>query len=361
MPDRDPVRRVRLFFDAGLISKAGTPVHRDLSAAVRDGATLFLACDEGAGVERLLRDGDGFGRHERISLADLVDLPEGADGEMDIEGLAIDRDHDGGWLWVVGSQSFKRDKVKDGAKGPDNLATLRDIDWEANRQFLGRFPLVERNGGLWPVAKDGDRRAAHLKFKGKGRLRHWLRRDGLLRDFLNLPSKENGLDVEGIVARGDRVWIGLRGPVLGQSAVVLELEMRTTGSGHLKARRIQGKSRIRKHFVDTDGQGIRDMKWDGDDLLLVTGPVMTGDGPAAILRLHDFASRKAEGYVGEDGQTLVQRLPYRESADHPESLVQWDTDEWLVLCDSPGPDSVSDTPPWVEGEVWRLPQDKRSA
>ena len=60
MPGHDPLRRVRLSFDAGLIAKAGTPVHRDLSAAVRDGSTLFLACDEGAGLERLLRDGDGL-------------------------------------------------------------------------------------------------------------------------------------------------------------------------------------------------------------------------------------------------------------------------------------------------------------
>ena len=269
---------------------------------------------------------------------------------MDIEGLAIE----GGWLWVVGSQSLKRDKVKDGDSGAASLAELEDVDWEPNRQFLGRLPLVERDGGLWPVAEDGDRRVAHLRFKGKGRLRRWLRKDRHLRDFLLLPSKENGLDVEGIAVRGDRVWVGLRGPELGQSAVILEMEMRATKAGHLKARRIEGKARIRKHFVDTDGQGIRDMKWDGDDLLLVTGPVLSGDGPAAILRLRQFADQTDEGYVGEAGQTLVQRLPYRESTDHPEGLVRWEKDEWLVIHDSPGPERVSDDPPCVEGDGWRL-------
>ncbi len=348
-----PARTVRLTFrDLPVVDGRPVPVHRDISAVVRDGDTLFVACDEGAGLERLLQDGDGFGHHRHIPLADLVDLPEGPDGEVDIEGLAINRGKDGHWLWIVGSQSLKRDKVKDNAAEP--LADLADVDWDANRQFLGRVPLVEVDGGLWPVAQDGDRRAAHLRFRSKGQLRKWLRRDRHLRDFLNLPSKENGLDVEGIAVRGDRVWIGLRGPVLGESALVLEMEMKLTGKGHLKARRIEGRSRFRKHFVDTDGQGIRDMKWDGDDLLLVTGPVLSGDGPAAILRLHGFAQLSKPGYVGEAGQTLVQRLPYRELADHPEGLVRWDGSEWLVLCDSPGPERSGDHPPYVEGDVWRL-------
>ncbi len=345
-----PIGTLRLRFDLALVDGAGTPIHRNLSALARGGDTLFLACDEGTAVERLLWEGDGFGRHRRIALADLVDLPAGPDGEMDIEGLAIDE----GWLWVVGSQSIKRRKIKDGEAGGGSLADLEDTDWEENRQFLGRLPLVEREGGLWPVAEDGDRRAGHLRLRGKGRLRKWLRRDRHLKAFLHLPAKENGFDVEGIVARDNRVWIGLRGPVLGQSAVILEMEMRETREGHLKARRIEGRSRLRKHFVDTDGQGIRDMKWDANDLLLVTGPVMSGDGPAAILRLHDFARRREEGYVGEDGRSLVHRLPYRERVDHPEGLVHLGGDEWLVIYDSPGFTRVCDDPPWVAADVWRL-------
>jgi hypothetical protein len=311
---------------------------------------MFLACDEGANVERLTRTDNGFARHRRFPLGELIELPAGKKGEMDIEGLAID----GEWLWVVGSQSIKRRKVEEHDPGPQSLAALEDLDWEENRQFLGRFPLVEREGGPWPVARDGHRRAAHLRFDRKGRIRRWLRRDRHLGDFVSLPSKENGLDVEGVVARGDRVWIGLRGPVLGQSAVVLEMQMRETKDGHLKARRIEERRRVRKHFVDTDGQGIRDMKWDADDLLLVTGPVMSGEGPAAILRLPDFARRREEGYVGESGQTLVQRLPYRQSVDHPEGLVRWDKDEWMVIHDSPAPERVSDDPPWVVADIWRL-------
>jgi hypothetical protein len=218
---------------------------------------------------------------------------------------------------------------------------------------LGRVPLVEVDGGLWPVAQDGDRRAAHLRFRAKGQLRKWLRRDRHLRDFLRLPSKENGLDVEGIAVAATASGSACAAPCLAKAPCAGDGD-EADAKGHLKARRIEGRSRVRKHFVDTDGQGIRDMKWDGDDLLLVTGPVLSGDGPAAILRLHGFAHLKKPGYVGEAGQTLVQRLPYRESADHPEGLVRWDGSDWLVLCDSPGPERAGDGPPYIEGDVWRL-------
>ena len=350
MAEDEPIGRVRFAFDAGLVSEAGTPLHRDLSALAREADTMFLACDEGAAIERLLRDGDGWGQHRRVRIADLVDLPGGPEGEMDVEGLSIED----GWLWVVGSQAITRDKVKDGDSGAASLAELADTDWDENRQFLGRFPLGERHGGLWPVREDGERRSAHLRFSRKGRLRRWLRRDRHLRPFLGLPAKENGLDVEGIATRGDRVWVGLRGPVLGQSAVILEMQIRETAKGRLKARRIEGRARVRKHFVDTDGLGIRDMKWDGEDLLVITGPVLSGDGPAAVLRLRGFGRRREAGYVGEEAQELVARLPYHAGSDHPEALVRWKGGEWIVIHDSPGKDRVGDDPPWVEADVWRL-------
>src|SRR5688500_4637943 len=64
------------------------PLHKDLSAVTRTGDCLFLACDETASVERLRRlDNGSFGDHEHFVLDALVDLPIGADGEIDIEGL----------------------------------------------------------------------------------------------------------------------------------------------------------------------------------------------------------------------------------------------------------------------------------
>lgn len=353
MPDA-PVRTVRLRFDQPVaLGGRRVPVHRELSAVCRAGATLFAACDEGAGIERLVEDEGGFGRHEHFALGDLVDLPDGPEGEVDVEGLAVD----GGWLWVLGSQALRRRKprgaIEDG--GEDGaMERLSRVEWQPNRQLLARVPLVDEGGLLRPVRADGDRRARHLRFGGEGRLRRWLRDDPHLAPFLPIAAKDNGLDVEGIVARGDRVWLGLRGPVLGESATILELRLREARGGHLKARRIDGRARYRKHLVDTDGQGVRDMKWDGDDLLVVVGNVLSGGGPAAILRLLGFAGRDDGGHLPREGVVRARELPDAGKVDHPEGLVRWQGDEWLVLHDGPAPGRVGDDPAWVEGDVWRL-------
>ena len=59
----------------------------------------------------------------------------------------------------------------------------------------------------------------------------WLAGEPLLRPFLPIPSKDNGLDIEGITARGDRVLLGLRGPVLRGIALVAELRLVVLGWG----------------------------------------------------------------------------------------------------------------------------------
>jgi hypothetical protein len=83
------------------------PIHKDLSAATRHDKSLFLCCDETARVDRLTSVADrAYVEHAHFNLGDLVDLPDGPDGELDIEGLDVDGD----WLWIVGSHSLKRDK-----------------------------------------------------------------------------------------------------------------------------------------------------------------------------------------------------------------------------------------------------------
>ena len=350
MAEQEPSATVRLTFDGQASGPVGPGPQHNASCVVYAGNTLFLACDEGATLERLLRDGPSFASHRRIRLGELIELPGGPDGEMDIEGLSIEDD----WLWVVGSQSLKRKKLHARRQADLPLARLAKVDWQPNRQFLGRFPLVRHEGGLWPVVQDGQRRALHLKFGGQGRLRRWLAKDPHLAPFLEIPSKENGLDVEGIATRGDRVWLGLRGPVLGRNAVILELELRPTRKGHLKARRIDGQARARKHLVDTNGEGIRDMKWDGDDLLLITGPVLSGKGPTSIRRLSSFARRIGRGVVGPEEVTMACDLPDRGEVDHPEGLTKWNGTDWLVVHDSPDPKRVSDEPPCLDAEIWTL-------
>jgi hypothetical protein len=68
--------------------------------AGRDG-WLWLAGDEGSNLHRLHGNHD---RPARVKLADFGLADDGADGEADLEGLALD----GNRLWLVGSHSLRR-------------------------------------------------------------------------------------------------------------------------------------------------------------------------------------------------------------------------------------------------------------
>ncbi len=346
--------RLKLVFaDKKTIDHVDDPIHKDLSAAARHGASLFVCCDETAGIDRLgPLDSGVYGRHAHFNLGEMVKLPDGPDGEMDIEGLDVDGD----WLWIVGSHALKRSKPRHGDGPASALRRMAKIRRNPNRAFLARVPLRVGDGRPRPVARDGERRIAHLKLsRNDSRLKQWLRGDRHIGPYLDLPSKENGLDIEGIVARGLRVWLGLRGPVLRQTAVVLELAFRLTRSGYLKARRIDGRRRYRKHLIPTGGRGVRDLAFDGDDLLVLTGPVTAGGGDSRILRWHDAASYTRSGVIPEHAVDSVIELPHRGEHDHPEGLVRWTGErQWLVVYDRPARERLAREPTGVLADIWRL-------
>ena len=84
----------------------------------------------------------------------------------------------------------------------------------------------------------------------------------VLRPFLDIPAKENGFDIEGVAARAERVFIGLRGPVLRGWAGILDLE---AGAGA----RIE-IGRLEMHLLHLGGLGVRDLEIDGEDLLILS-------------------------------------------------------------------------------------------
>jgi hypothetical protein len=219
------------------------------------------------------------------------------------------------------------------------------VDREPNRYFLGRVPLVEEAPGLFaPARSEGERQAAWIAYGKRGSaLIRWLENDPHLAPFLNIPSKENGIDVEGLAARGDRIWLGLRGPVLRGHTVILDMELkrRTRRPDRLKARRVDGDRRYRKHMLDTRGLGVRDMRFEGDDLLLLVGPTMSLEGPAFVLRWRDAAHDDGSGVISPKRIETVAELPYRLNTDHPEGLDLWPEagpGSLLVIYDAPGPE-----------------------
>ena len=114
----------------------------------------------------------------------------------------------------------------------------------------------------------------------------------------------------------------------------------------------------RGHFVDLAGYGVRDLCWDGDDLLVLAGPTMSLDAPPQIFRWIDAAADVGKGsdapeafrWRPSDDPSLPGRLasceglypggwkPGEPGTDHAESLASLDdsSTQLLIAYDTPG-------------------------
>lgn len=323
-------RTVRLTFTAGAVE---SDTHVNLSAVRTDGEHLWIAGDETATVERLTCDDPGkpteYREHVSFPLADVVDLPGEADEEVDVEGIS----RNGPFLWVVGSHSAKRRKIKSHHSDAKAAKRLASVSAEPSRRVLARIALSD------DVPAERTPEGARSAGLGRGGLFELLADDDHLAPFLNIPGKDNGLDVEGIAVHGEpgeeRVYLGLRGPVLRGWAVVLLLEPRED-DGELELRKLNGH-RYAKVFLDLDGLGIRDMCVQGDDLLLLAGPSMDLDGPVRVYRWPGAATLDAADVVHRGELHRELDLPHGEGDDHAEGIALLPSGELLVVYDSPAP------------------------
>jgi hypothetical protein len=338
-------RTLTLEFQPGLDDAQGHKELRDgLSTVLQVGRSLWLANDESASVERLTLTGGGASSHRQFALRELLDLPvpgeKGDTPEIDIEGMAAAD----GYLWVVGSHSLKRCKPGEDDSVEKAIKRLARTDVDANRFLLARIPLQEEDGLPVLVRKDKPRRAQQLRGDAKGNeLTRLLRKDKHVGPFIGLPGKENGFDIEGLAVVGERLFLGLRGPVLRGWAVVLELRPVAEGD-RLELASIEGNKgpRVRKHFLQLRGLGVRDLCLDGDDLLVLAGPTMSLDGPVRVLRWRGAATCAQACVLEADALEHVLDVPSGEGCDHAEGLALFraggeDTASLLVVYDSPAP------------------------
>ncbi|MCK2217816.1 DUF3616 domain-containing protein [Actinomadura sp. ATCC 31491] len=309
------MEQVELRFDH---ASRASQTHTNLSAIRQSPHGIWVAGDETASFEHLAWTGDHFGDQRTFRLADYVDLPAGPDDEADIEGMARADGH----LWVVGSHSLKRKRVK--SKDPGKAAArLATVVREDNRYLLARLPL------------HGEEPQAGAALSGERGLAAHLRDDPHLGPFLALPGKDNGFDVEGIAVVGERVYLGLRGPVLRGWAVVLELRVEEAGRRRL---RLRLREPYRKHFLDLGGLGVRDLCPDGESLLLLTGPTMALDGPVHVRR---WWPGHRSGVVPAGELEVVAELPFGVGCDHPEGLARLADGRLMVVYDSPSPARIT--------------------
>ncbi|UJR87003.1 DUF3616 domain-containing protein [Sandaracinus amylolyticus] len=323
--------RIRLGFGGD----AAIAVPENLSAVTReDDGTLWLAADELAALDALRPEGPhahAYGAHSRVSIASALGLEE--DCEIDIEGLHVD----GEALWVVGSHSAKRKKPR--RKGKEDLARLAQIETDLSRFVLTRIPLeggspqLDRCAHL--AARDEHAESLIDLLEGDEHLDPFLPRE----ERVPIPGKDNGFDVEGLAIHDDHVLLGLRGPVLRGWAFVIELEMEPQDDGRLAPRR-RRKRAYRKHALDLDGLGVRDLMVHGDDVLIVAGPTMTLDGAHRVFRWRrDTGKDDTLVHQGRGALEPLFDLPMQLGRDRAEGACTFDWfdegDSMLVVYDAP--------------------------
>lgn len=334
--------------------------HRDDLSAVlfTTEKHLWLGSDETSTIERLsFIENNQFAEHKQFHVANFINLPAPEEEEIDIEGLA----HNEHYLWIVGSHSYKRKKPKPDRSDEKNIKRLAKVESEPNRYFIGRIPFVD--GELFPSCPHPTNpnivlSAAKLEVTDKGNLlMEALANDPHLGFFVQaaIPGKDNGFDIEGITIHQNRIFLGLRGPVLRGWAIMLEIELEDSNPGLMKLREIgEEGQKYKKYFLSLNGLGIRDVFFNGQEFLILAGPTMDLDGPVQVYSL------KNDGNLPDNilhYPKLVLDIPYGNKDDHAEGITPYQdvtgVPSLLVVYDSPSKKRlVGDT--GVMADVFKL-------
>lgn len=334
------------FEDAVVEQLVDKDIRDGVSSIARTGKYLWVAGDENISIQRLelLEDGS-YGKAVSFFLKDYIELVSDED-EADIEGMDVA----GGYLWLAGSHSYKRKKMREGKDDPQKeIERLATTSLDANRNLLARIPLIQNENGEFVLVKESvdpedpekTLAAAKLKHTKKkwSQLTKKLKKDKHLSPFIGLPGKENGLDIEGLTVYQDKIFLGLRGPVLRGWAIILEIELEEKKNNRLKLKISDDGHYYKKHFVNLFGMGIRELATVGKDLIILAGPTMDLDGTMEIFRWKN-------GTTHEEGQVVEQSeiesllvLPYyarQHGINKAEGFVVLDDGAIVVTYDSPG-------------------------
>ncbi|MGB7443629.1 MAG: DUF3616 domain-containing protein [Coleofasciculaceae cyanobacterium] len=357
MPQPFLLSRVLLSFDG----KSDDLLREISSAAFTPDGSLWLGSDELLTLERLspLKP-CVFGKHQPFFIGDFIDLFNHED-EIDIEGL----DYHSNYLWLTGSHSTKRKKAK-GKKPEKDIERLAKIKTDINRYLVARIPVIE--GELLKSCSHPDNPSQKLtaacleKSETHNLLIDILREDPHLSPFISaaIPSKDNGLDIEGLAVHKDRVFLGLRGPVLRGWAIILEIEVEEKEPGVLTLKTIgKDERRYRKHFIDLDGLGVRELCFKGKDLIILAGATMTLEASMKVFRLKKFLDISEDSISSQESGdlTVLFNLKCGLDTDQAEGLALYpclgESDSLLVVYDSPEEARIP-APHQIYADVFRL-------
>jgi hypothetical protein len=198
---------------------------------------------------------------------------------------------------LVGSASLKRKKPKDDA-GTEALAEVVPASGPGNYFADYAYALDARIGERgWP----------EFKLVSATDLRAILLGLPLLASFREIPSKDNGIDLEGAVVHGGFFYFGLRGPVLRGRALV---------------------ARMRSDFsdpvlfsLDLGGLGVRALSYvEGNErtrgIYILAGPTMLTKTEFALYRWVGFDSASERDAV----QPVLVSVAPSHAGLQPEAL-----------------------------------------
>lgn len=213
--------------------------------------------------------------------------PPGPRDEMDLEGLAV---ADDGFVYVLGSHAARRWRVEATNKVEKNRAILLSPpEPQPARDVLLRYPV------------DAEGRAGGVE---RATLRPYLDAHEPFRSFRDIPSKENGVDAEGLAVRDGWVWVGFRGPVLrGNFTPVLRLRFGPPIAD------------VETRFLALGGLGVRDLAAVSDGLLVLAGPVGDGPGPYRLYHWDGEDTVGGKDLTRAPGLRLLGDLPLPSSRD----------------------------------------------
>lgn len=331
------------------INEVGKHVRDGLSAALRTGRNLWVACDERSSLERLtLSEDQSFTNHTSFDLTKFLDLPTGSECEIDVEGLA----QEGHYLWLIGSHSLARKKPKKGDSTEKQISSLAKVNKDPNRYLLARIPFIKDiKTGQYELHKSCPNpdepsktlTTGQLVKKKKGnQLMKVLKDDEHYKNFISIPGKDNGFDIEGLAVSGNRIFIGIRGPVLRGWASILEVVLKETGHSRLKIKPDKKGNFYKKHFLKLGGMGIRELRVVEDDLLILAGPTMDLDGTIAVYRWPKGVVQRKEAIVHRKDLIRLFDVPHghgkTSGQDKAEGMALYSDNELLIVFDSPTED-----------------------
>lgn len=281
---------------------------KDLSAVTRFRGLLIVASDETRELDVLAPDGPN-----RFEALRHVTLLEGDGKEIDLEAVTASSEH----VFAVGSHALVRKSPDSAEADGRSFERLLDLGHPKSRDHLFRLRMGDDGQPIGEIESIN--------------LLDQIADNELLARFTEIPSKENGIDIEGLAVDADKMlYVGFRGPVLRYNFIpVMALDFDQPDDYALR-------------FVQLGGLGIRDLTAVDDGFLMLAGPVNDAPGPYQLWHWdgQDCLASSA------DRPHLQQLGNLRPSdGDKPEGLVVLeDSDrEWQVLVVHDGPDGGAPT------------------